>query len=34
MVMPVFSRKKKPEKLQVPVEKDDRTGSDTVIDLD
>ncbi|MBP5553284.1 MAG: hypothetical protein J6X94_00270 [Lachnospiraceae bacterium] len=34
MVIPVFSRKKKPEKSQEPEEKEERKGSDTVIDLD
>ena len=34
MIIPVFARKKKPEKSSKPEEKDEKTDSETVIDLD
>ena len=34
MIIPVFARKKKPEKIPTPEEKDEKTDSETVIDLD
>jgi len=34
MIMPVFARKKKPEKIPTREEKDEKTDSETVIDLD
>ena len=34
MIIPVFARKKKPEKSSKPEEKDEKTDSETIIDLD